>query len=225
MKGIKNNIRKRWYLRWVLLLSNWAAQGILRADRTEKIYKIFFSLVSSVIFFIIIERSFLVSLQNVILVSIFLGHTSNWLINGTLFTLSLHSLLIGNLEKKKAFEYLMDLKNRLENKNYISACSVFGSISRGELKGSSDIDICFIREHGLKNALRALFFMVKEKFKTNRRLIPIEPYLADSVSYMKKRYRSDEPPVIIKDEKGIIIDAYDKTFEIVDAVKINNVAI
>jgi predicted nucleotidyltransferase len=223
MQGIKDKIRIRWYLRWVLLLTNWAMQGIPRADTTEKIYKIFFSIFSSLFFFILFNVISSISFGNSILFSLFLGHTTNWIINGSISAIFSHRLYIGNLQKKKAFNYIYDLKKRLIGNKYISSCAVFGSISRGELKGSSDIDICFIRNSGLKNACLAILFMVREKIKTNLGRIPIEPYLADSVDYMKKRYRSDEPPVIILDRNGIIRDNYKRVLSISNAAEINDV--
>ena len=51
MEGIKYKIRERWYLRWILLFSNWFFQGIINADTTEKYYKILFSLFLTLILY------------------------------------------------------------------------------------------------------------------------------------------------------------------------------
>ena len=134
----------------------------------------------------------------------------------------LHRLFVGTTTKKKVFDYLTDLSQRLINHDEIGAAAVFGSISRGSLKSTSDIDISFIRRPGFINAVKSILFLVKEKRKTNFNLLPIEAYLADSVQYMKKRYRADEIPVVIKNENNVMDLNYSRLQTITDAMTINN---
>lgn len=198
MKGIKDQIRQKWFLRWLLVFTNWGAQGIINADRTEKAYKILFSLLVTGLCYLVLFRNLFGHWIVELAVSFFIGHTINWLVNGSLSTILVHRLFIGNLTKKKAFDYLDDLKIRLRSESAIHTCLVFGSLSRGQLESSSDIDITFVRGCGFWNAVMAVKFMVTEKFRTNIRLIPIEPFLADSIAYTKQRYSPDEVPVVIK---------------------------
>lgn len=221
MKGIKDKIRQKKYLRWILFVSNWLAQGIINADKTERFYKITFTLVNTIIIAFCVTYFFSPSFFVLITFSFFIGHTLNWLINGSISTILLHRLFIGKLTKQKAFSYLMNLTTRLEKKGCIQTCAVFGSISRGEIKESSDIDITFVRKKGFVNALLAIRFMMSEKYRTNRRLVPIEPFLADSISYMKKRYRSDEIPVVIKGEQELL-SFFKTTCSLEEAAKKNN---
>lgn len=221
MKGIKEKIRRRWQLRWLLLVSNWVFQGILHADRTEKIYKLVFTFFFSAVFFLILQSLKVLATHINIVLAIFLSHTLNWLVNGSLSTILLHRLYIGGLDKNSAFNYLFDLSRRLELIDSIKICLVFGSISRGELTKSSDIDICFVRKPGFLNAMKAIKFIVTEKFRTNINYIPIEPYLADSIDYMKGRYRSDEDPVVIKNSSRELDENFDDTLAIEEEQKMS----
>lgn len=220
MKGIKDKIRQRWYLRWILLFSNWAAQGMINADKTEKIYKISFTLIFwglIYFWFNIYKLSFLLQLLS----SFLLAHTLNYFVNGSLATILMHRLFIGTLTKKQAFNYLNNLETRLQSIKSIESCAVFGSISRGQLKDSSDIDITFVRKLGFLNAIKSIYFVVQEKFRTNTNLIPIEPFLADSIPYMKKRYQSNEVPIVIKGKQALL-KFYDETMSIKQAEEKNN---
>ena len=223
MEGLKEKIRQKWYLRWLLFPSNWLTQGIINADRTEKIYKIVFTLFFWGVFFVLFQVQNIQTFSAVI-ISFVIAHTLNWLINGSISTILLHRLFIGKLSKDKAFNYLYNLEKRLYKTNSIAVVAVFGSITRGELKPSSDIDITFVRKPGFQNALKALLFMVKEKYTANIKQIPIEPFLADSIPYMKKRYRSDEAPIIIKGKKIILLNNkyYTEVLTIKEAAHKNN---
>lgn len=221
MKGIKDKIRQRWYLRWLLLFSNWLSQGIINADKTEKIYKLFLTICFTFIFYFLFLKGKGLFITDITL-SFICGHSLNWFVNGSISTILIHRLFISSISKQKAFNYLVDLKSRLNSNNYILVCAVFGSIARGSIKPSSDIDITFVRAPGFYNAIKAIVFMVKEKFKTNSKLIPIEPFLADSAKYMKKRYCSDEMPVVIKDNSATLSDLYSQQQTLQEAAERNN---
>lgn len=220
MKGIKNKIRQVPYLRWILIISNWIFQGIINADRTEKIYKLLFTIILSVILFAFLDKIILSHFYTISL-SFLIAHTINWLVNGNISTIIIHRLFIGTVSRKKIFCYLKDLQERLQKTSSIEFTAVFGSISRGELKNSSDIDITFVRKDGFINSIKAIIFIIKEKFHTNINKIPIEPFLADSINYMKKRYRDDEVPVVIKNSKKIS-NHYKKSRTLSEAAQINS---
>src|SRR6056297_2036236 len=118
MRGIKNEIRQRRYLRWMLLPSNWLAQGIIHADKTEKIYKITFTLLFWGLFFIWFN-SYNTSLAGTIILSFIIAHTLNWFVNGAISTILAHRLFIGKLSKKKAFRYLYNLEKPLQKEDSI----------------------------------------------------------------------------------------------------------
>lgn len=197
MKGYKNQIRNHKFLKWLLLFSNWLFQGIINLDKTEKIYKILFTGLLSIPLFYIVYN-----ITNVTLISIFsaffIAHTLNWIINGNLAAVFIHRLYKGKIEKKKAFVYLEELEQRLNNEKSIKFCGVFGSIARGEMKDTSDIDIAFVRERGFLNAVRSIYFLTKEKNISLWKWIPIECYIADNEIAMLNRFKDEKVPVVLK---------------------------
>jgi predicted nucleotidyltransferase len=221
MKGIKNEIRKRWYLRWILLFSNWVFQGILRADKTEQIYKIGFTFVFSGIFYFGFA-SYLDSNID-LLVSIISGHTLNWIINGNLYVIFVHRLLITKLSKNDLFDYLGLLRSRLANVDWVLYSASFGSICRGELKDSSDLDVSIVRQSGFKNAIKSIWFVVREKKFADFKRIPLEIYISDRPENSINRFKAETCPVILYDKGDILKKYYDKTMNLEEARELNKV--
>ena len=87
----------------------------------------------------------------------------------------------------------------------------------------SDLDLSFIRKPGFKNSIRAIFFTLKEKRLANNKKVPLESYLCDSFSALKKRYRCDEPPVVIFDPNKEVLKHYIRTLTMEQAMRINDV--
>lgn len=221
MKGLKNTIRINPYLRWLLVFSNWLSQGIIHADKTEKIYKILFSTVSSLIFFFIFIAYFKISLGKSILAGVFLGHTLSWVINGNFNVIVVHRLFLSNLDRQNAFHYLESLADRLNGNQSILYATTHGSICTGNLKPSSDIDVALVRAKGFKNALRALFFVTREKKIADLKGIPLEIYLIDNPGAAIDRFQAEQNPVVIYDPKNTVDQYYREKMTIAEARKLN----
>lgn len=221
MKGIKNKIRECWYLRWILLFSNWVFQGILRADKTEQIYKIGFTIFFSFLFFFIFD-SYLDS-QFDLLLSFILGHTLNWIVNGNFYVIFVHRLLITKLSKKDLFNYLGLLKSRLENADWVLYSASFGSICNGKLKDSSDLDVSIVRKSGFKNAMKSIWFALREKKIADFKRIPLEIYISDTPENSINRFKAETCPVILYDKGNTLKNYYDKTMNLEEAREINKV--
>ncbi len=202
MIGWRETIRKNPILRWSLLFSNWFFQGIRNADTTEKYYKILFTVLFTGVFFFVFDFDDQ-AWSSELLFAFICGHTLNWLVNGPIAAVFIHRLFIGKIKKGKLFRYLQDLENRVERNNAISYCAVFGSIARGELKDSSDIDVGFLRKPGLINAFGGLYFITKERIHTNLAGIPFEGYLVDSLENMVTRFRKENVPVVLKQSESM----------------------
>ncbi len=222
MKGLKKKIRDNRYLNWLLIISNWCFQGIPNADKTEKVYKILFTIISSSIVFEILFNYSDLFLTTNILLSFLIGHTLNWIINGNLFTLLIHRLLFFKINKNSLFEYLYTLENKLQQKDWILYAASFGSICRGELKDSSDIDVSVVRKPGLKNALKAIAFSIKEKKYADLIGIPLEIYISDTPMNSIKKFGAEKIPVVLYDPYAIIVKYYAKTLTIKEAQLLNN---
>lgn len=221
MKGLRKKIRMRPYLRWLLVFSNWFSQGIIHADKTEKIYKILFSIISVFFFFAVFVSCFKMPLGQSILAGTFSGHTLNWLLNGNFYIIIVHRLFLSNLDKQNAFNYLDSLADRLQNNHSIVYATAHGSICTGKLKPSSDIDVALVRAKGFRNALQALFFVTCERKIADLMGIPLEIYLIDNPDVAVKRFKAEQNPVVIFDPKDTVDRYYNEKISIAEARKLN----
>ena len=215
MKGIKKEIRDRWYLRWILVCTNWLFQGVHHLDFTEKIYRIVFTIVSSLIVYY--------SLRISIIYSTIIGHTLNWLVNSNFYNIFIHRLMISKLSKTKLFDYSQFLQKRLAKQNWILYAASFGSICRGKLKDSSDLDISIVRKPGFVNGLKGLWFILIEKKIGDFNKIPLELYLNDNPQTSINRFKSEINPVVMYDKYNVIKDFYQDQLSLKEAKKVNNV--
>lgn len=219
MKGLKLEIRNHPLLKWFLIISSWMFQGMLRADKTEKAYKIAFSLISSYIFYAYFNRH--LSTMPSVLCGLALGHTANWLINGNLSLLFVHILLVKRADPQNIFFYLFYLRNESIKCKWIKYAGVLGSISRGDLKPSSDVDVSIVRKPGLGNALKAIVFSIKQKKIADAMGVPMELYISDSVRNSVVRYKDENCPVILTEELGTLDSYYAKVMTLEKAYELN----
>ena len=62
---------------------------------------------------------------------------------------------------------------------------------RGEWKETSDLDMRLVRRPGVRNGLRACWFVMKERTRANMRRFPLDVFLLDDFSRLD-RLRHDE---------------------------------
>jgi len=180
------------YIRVPLLtFSSWIFQGILYMDTTERVFKILFDVS---LFF---PAYFVFRLHSNALASVFmafiLAHTLNWIFNGQIFVL-LKNLRLTKTEAERFTEYLDDLKKRISRERSILATAAFGSLSRSELKETSDLDIRIIRKKGLINGFRACSFVLVERSRAFFNKFPLDIYVSDTIDHLSKL---DENPTVI----------------------------
>ena len=221
MKGVKKKIRDNRYLNWILILSNWLFQSIINADKTEKIYRISFTIIFWVLFYYLLSLSINCIPLNFIL-SFILGHTLNWIVNGNFYNLIIHRLLLAKLSKHDLFDYTEGLKKRLTKKEWVLYAVSLGSICKGNLKDSSDVDISIVRKPGFKNAVSAIIFSVFEKKYADFHKIPLELYISDSPQNSMKRFSDEQNPVVIADPDNVISNYYQTKLTLEEAKKLNN---
>lgn len=223
MKGIRRSIRDNRYLNWILIVSNWFSQSILHADKTEKIYKISFTLVFWILFYFILSKILSFSNISVFVLSFILSHSLNWIVNGNFYNLIIHRLLLDKISKKDLFGYIKDLEKRVKEKQWILYVASFGSICNGNLKDSSDVDISIVRKPGFQNALKAILFSVKEKKYADFNKIPLELYISDYPENSINRFKAEQNPVVIFDPEQTIDKYYTEKLSINEAKKLNGV--
>ena len=223
MKGIKKKIRDNRYLNWLLLVSNWLFQGIPNADKTEKTYKILFTIVFWFLIFWNFSSIANPSIVKGLIISFLIAHTLNWVVNGNISIILIHRLLLVKLSKQDLFLYMEKLHEKTKKENWILYAASFGSICRGGLKDTSDIDISIVRKPGFKNALKSIWFALKEKKIADFKGIPLEIYISDTPQDSIKRFGAEKNPVIIYDSEDIIQKHYSSVLSIESAKTLNNI--
>jgi predicted nucleotidyltransferase len=168
-------------------------------DRTEKAFKILLELILFILSLLVISY-----LLNNTLLSIFLAfilvHTLNWIFNGQIGVL-LKNLDILNTDKEKFFDYMDNVKEKVINENSIIAAAAFGSLSRKELKKTSDLDIRIIRKPGYINGIKACFFVLKERSKAFFNKFPLDIYVLDNYEMINIHIKNEEPVILYDPDK------------------------
>lgn len=179
----------------VIILTNWLFQGILYADNTEKAFKILLDLILTTVL-----SFFMIPFLNVylgLLISLFMSHTILFIFNGQLFALAKNFDIVYN-EPQRVIDYANGLKKRASKEKSINCLVIYGSLVRGEIKPTSDLDVRVIRKSGLLNGFRACLFGLKERSRALFSQFPLDMYVIDSPNHLLKM-RQDEVPKILYD--------------------------
>lgn len=183
----------------IVILTNWLFQGILYADKTEKIFKLCFDVVFALLLY---ELAFGSKNHINLLVAFLISHTLNWIFNGQLFALSKNFGIVHN-DPKKIINYAYGIKDRASREKSINSVVLYGSLVREEIKSTSDLDLRIIRKNGLFNGLRACIFGFRERSRALFYRFPLDMYVIDNPKHLLKM-RSDENPMILYDPNGIL---------------------
>ena len=131
--------------------------------------------------------------------------------------------MLVSLSKENLFEYLERFEKRIVKEDWVLYAASFGSICRGELKDSSDIDISMVRKPGLKNGVKAILFSVKEKKYADLKKIPLELYISDSPEDSVKRFAAERNPVVLLDKSNVIERYYSEKLSLQEAKQLNGI--
>lgn len=178
----------------IIIFTNWLFQGILYADKTEKIFRLCLDIIIALLMY-----KFMFDSKNHInlLIAFLTSHTLNWIFNGQLFALSKNFGIIHN-DPERIINYAYGVKNRASKEESIKSVILYGSLVREEIKSSSDLDLRIIRKNGLFNGLRACIFGLKERCRALFYRFPLDIYVIDSSKHLMKM-RSDENPIVLYD--------------------------
>ena len=204
---LKEKILQNKNLVFLQFFTNWLMQGILHADKSERIYKIFFTLcITTIICLVYFFNNDNVSLVD-ICISFISAHTLNWAINCNFFVLLIHRTRIKKISKHKLFNHLKFIRKKFsksKNNDWVLYCVSHGGICNGTMNEHSDIDICIIRKPGFINFIRSIFFYVIEKKIADYKGIPLDIFICDSPENCLKRSGYQDNPVVIFDHNNQI---------------------
>lgn len=180
----------------VVIFTNWIFQGLLYADRTERTFKIILDTALTITLFITIP------IPNVtirILVAFLISHTLNWIFNGQLFALAKNFDVVHN-DPQRIIDYANAITTRASRERSINCVAVYGSLSREEIKTTSDLDVRIIRKSGFINGLRACVFGLMERSRALYNRFPLDMFIVDGTDHLLKM-RDDESPIYLLNKK------------------------
>lgn len=173
-----------------LVISSWLFQGLLYMDKTEKYFKILLEIVLLVFIYFLVSNMLNPVLSFII--AILASHTINWIFNGQIFVVFKNLRLI-ETETEDFIKFLDQITKRLDKEDSIILAATFGSLSRKELKKTSDLDVRVVRKKGLVNGVRSSFFVMLERSRAFFNRFPLDIYLLDNRNGL---YSLDEDPNI-----------------------------
>lgn len=189
--------------KYFLIIIGWAFQGIFYADKTERYFKIVCDLLLIIGFFIFFQFILSVPTIFLLILSIVIGHTINWLINVGIwcslrgkYGIYVKGVGIGN---KEVFfdEFLIRVKKTPSIKSVL----IYGSYARGTDSMTSDIDIRVIRRSGIINAIQACFFGLQERVRALIKKVPLDLCVIDNRDHLKKMDPNEQPKIIFDPDK------------------------
>jgi len=194
---ISNSARLRPILKnvFVALGIHWLFQNIWATDHTEQLFKFATDAILTVLFYFVLIQYF--SFIAAVILSWSIAHTINFLFNGQIFGVLKNW---GNIKHDldEIEQYINSMKNRIRTEPSLYWAAIYGSLSRGELKSTSDLDVRVIRYPGFINGLKACIFVARERTRAHVKQFPLDILLLDSPRLLK-RLRADEPPIVIYD--------------------------
>lgn len=188
------------------IFSNWVFQGMLYMNPIEVLYKIGLDILLTVGFWFVLIRNF--SLTGWV-IAWFLAHTVNWIINGQPIAMRRH-LDWGENDPHQFIRYIEGLEKRIKRRPYISAAAAFGSLSKGEYRETSDIDIRFVMGDRIINRFRTANYCFWERLRAALCLFPLDLY-AFELEEMKRKMDQNEVPTIFTDPHGLLERTYRET--------------
>lgn len=183
----------------IVIFTNWMFQGLLYADRTERAFKIILDTALTIALY------FTIPIPNVIsriFLAFLMSHTLNWIFNGQLFALAKNFGIVHN-DPQRIIDYANAIKIRASRERSIDCVAVYGSLSREEIKTTSDLDVRIIRKSGFINGFRACMFGLMERSRALFNRFPLDMFIVDGTDHLLKM-RADEAPQILYDSNGIL---------------------
>jgi len=212
---ILNNKRlPRFFKFAILIFTNWLFHGFLYMDRTEKA----FYLLLDGLFFLPIFFAFstILNPNSSVFLAFVITHTLHWVFDGHLFVL-FKNLGLSKAELKCFVENAKELRERVRKKRSILAVAIFGSLSRGSLIESSDLDVRIIRRPGMINGLKACGFAFLERSRAFLKKFPLDLYVIDNPNKLSK-IRPDEAPIVLYDPPDVFRKKYSHVDDFDDAL-------
>lgn len=171
--------KKGWWM-WppLVIFRYWSVQGAMYMNWCERLHRWFIEFILFTAFYC--SGLFVPGLEAA-LVSFVLAHTASMLLNGHLFAMLTHDLYwYGAYKQKDKFIYYVDeMHARLCRKKpeYVRAVIFYGSLTRGVFRETSDLDVRFVAQPGVWNAIKTAHLVFVERYHALWAKFPIDTYM------------------------------------------------
>lgn len=182
-----------------IIITYWFFQSIRYSNLRETIFKIFLTVILFVFFLIYFNP----------LISIIIAHSLNAILNGHFPAMLVH-MGVGSPSPVSFIKYIEKLHLRLNKSKNIEFIYAYGSLSKGNYKPTSDIDIRIVPKN--QNWIRCLLILWRERFFALISWFPLDIY-AFSIPELSKKMRNDEPPINFGENNLNILYQNSVTFE------------
>ncbi len=178
----------------------WLHQAITYMDSGERAFRLTIELAEFALMWAVLQQ--IVSLDVTFawaypVLAALVVHTFNWITNSNIWALLLFSFpSLSNKGEAATCAYLNAMAQRLEGERSVVGLALFGSAARSEWHNRSDIDMRIVRRPGNLSLLRAASVTVRERWLALLARQPLDLYLADDVTFLR-RMRADERPIFL----------------------------
>jgi thymidylate kinase len=181
---------------WLALVSHWIFQSVLYMDPSERWFKLGLDFILTALGTLLLKTW--LTWPVAVGVSFFAAHTLNFFLNGQLFALLKNYGGVSHTYEQ-FMAYTDALAQRAKKETSIQKIVMYGSISRQSWSHSSDLDARILRKPGVKNGIRAAWFLLKERTRALFSRFPLDMYVLDSERSLKdSRLKADEQPVLLE---------------------------
>lgn len=188
----------------------WAHQGFFYLDRTQRLGRVVFEIMPTLVFAGLVSATGGIPLSSPWLWggSLLLTHTLNWVLNGNWWAGLLFAFPgLRNQGEQMTCVYLNRMAERLRSCRSISGVLIFGSVARGQWHERSDLDLRLLRRRGGYHGVAGVLVLARERWLALWARQPLDIYLADDIAHLH-RMRRDESPLFLKKDDPRLDLAY-----------------
>ncbi len=174
-----------------ILLRSWLSQGFFYMIPVERSVKL---LQSGLIFFCLLLGLTLLHFPltpSVLILAILITHSVNWLLSGQFWVVMTY--LGYQTTPGQIQSYLHQLSHQCRKANSISEALLYGSIARGTIKASSDIDVRILPGSARFGLLKAAIFTSYLRAHSFWKGIPLDIYLFENKEMLKRMNPNEQP--------------------------------
>lgn len=211
----------------LVLLRYWLVQGMMCMNWVEILHRIVLELLAIALIGWLFG---LLGGETWAWVAAFLtGHTMSAIFNGHPFAVLVHDAGVRSVcyyqNRNRFIGYVHSMQARLDEKtpDYLAGALIFGSIVRGVIRSTSDLDARYIAMPGVWNAIKTAHLVFLERIRATLKGFPMDIYMfRDAREAVAKMNVSREPPValyardrLMTEEFGMVlsVDEMEKVLE------------